>query len=204
MAQRVPKRKLYHENWKRAFVQNSREGNLIAHDAGIDWLDNDWHVSLLAEMLANEHGWPETIWGTDRPETVPAATLKRKRAKRGGKVFHIRDFPEALRDLQEFGQSMEAEVKNWKPYAKQATLRQLMGRMAGHARKILGDRWCLRLNVKIVSTMGGGWNSYGVHVAEAAHWAGIPVLVTARGKDRFRRKWPATVTYVRGSLVPVR
>lgn len=182
MAKKVPPRRLYHDNWRRAQVQNSRRGNVLAHEQGKPWIDNDWLLSLDKRTWENRHGWPEQM--------TPA------------QIKACRDAREAFADADHFGQSVEAEIKNLTPITDDE-LRDSLARMKRQAIAAFGERWwTTRVNLKIVSTIGPA--GYALRVARIARDLGFVVLITVRGKDRFRRTWPDSVAYVRGALVPVR
>lgn len=203
MAQRVPRRRLYHENWKRGFVQNSRHGNDIAKERALLWVDNDMRCSVGAVMLPNAHGWPEKTWGSKRFESLSAEAIKAMRHTYRGRTYQVRDVRTAFVDAERHGQNVELEVKDIRPYATDEWLRKILDRVRRHARAIFGTGWRKRVNIKVVSTMGSGID-FALRVCRIAHSLNFVTLVSAQGKDRFRRRWPSYVTYVRGSAVPVR
>lgn len=207
MTSKVPPRKLYHENWKRGFIQNSPHGNDIAKSRGDTWVDNDFHLS--ADLAwANMHGWPEETWGPGKPETWTWAVLSRKRHTYANRTYQLRDFATAIRDASARHQGMEAEIKDLRPIPVLSgdgdVIRGCLERMRSHAIAAWGPKWREHLNLKIVSTMAGGLDHYALPIARIAGELGIPVLITARGKDRLRKVWPSYVTYVRNSLRKVR
>lgn len=198
---RVPPRRLYHEDWRRGFIQNSPHGNEIAHARGCDWVDNDFQLSLRAEAIANAHGWPERVWGTTRFVLRPWVALSKLRHVDAGRVYSLRTLADAFKDAAKLGQSVEAEVKDWRPYTSPIELKAIMSRIARHAQAAYGPKWAERVNIKFVSTMAGGL-TYSLAICRAAHGEGIPTLLTVRGKDRFNRfKDHQEITYVRNSLV---
>lgn len=199
MTQPVPKRRLYHENWRRGFIQNSAHGNELAHEARDAWLDNDfgWSSDL---AWVNAHGYPETVWGRRRFVARSWADLKELRHRYRGRTYHLRDARETFRDAAALGQKVEAEVKNVKPLNRPENRRTMFRRLANHAANQFGQKWRQQVNVKMVSTMGGGLG-YVLPMLESAHAEGFETLLSVRGRHRFRKTWPAYVTYVRGSLV---
>jgi hypothetical protein len=204
MARRVPKRRLGHKNWRQGFIQNSPHGNDLFAEQTCDWVDNDGHLSA-DRAWVNGHGWPEKTWGSKRFEVRTWEELSKLHHRYRGRVYSLRTAAQAFRDAHKREQSVEWEIKDIRPLNQiDGVVWEALQRLARHAEETWGPKWAQHLNLKMVSTMGGGFESYVLPIAQMAHELGIPVLITARGRDRFRRKWPACVTYVRNSLVPVR
>lgn len=180
-------------------------GSDDAKRAGCDWIDNDGHLSrvMLGSAWAwiNAHGAPETIWleHGDKFEHHDAAWLLKLHRVVAGHVYQLRDAAATFRDNHRNGLGTEWEVKNLSPWTSPAILAAAFARLSTHARQVYGPHWQARVNVKVVSTMPGA-----LEICRAAHAAGIPTLLTVRGRDRFKRyAGHGYITFVRGSSVVI-
>lgn len=199
---RAPRHRVAHRNWRRAYITNSSRGSALARAARKAWVDNDFHLSLAATDWINAHGAPERFWLPRgiRFERKPGPVLLSRSRVIGRHAYRLRDDLDAFTDNAAHGLSTEAEIKDVRPYTG-PRLRTAMVRLAKHAAAAYGPDWHKRVVVKVLTDLHGG-EQYALKVCAAAHAAGIPTMLLARGRARFRTyAGHPEVTYVRGSLV---
>lgn len=199
----APKYRLYHLNWRRGYFANSLHGDRQAHRQRKVWRDRDFHLSSDLAVM-NMHGAPEKFWGPWRAESKPWPFWRAIVRRVGKQFFRIRDARTAFADAKATGGKVEFEVKDWRPLASDANLRAVFARVFRHAENTWGPSWRKHLTIKVVSTMGGGYDSYGSRVFAAARAEDprVNTLLSVRGRDRFRTfEGHTEITWVRGSAV---
>lgn len=200
---RAPSHRLYHRNWSTAYIANSTRGAILARNAGCQWIDNDFHLSLHGQAWINAHGAPDRFWlpNHDRFENHQAAELFRHERVYAGRRYKLRNVREAFIDNHHNGLSTEVEVKDVRPWNTPALLDAAFRRMAAHALAVYGPGWQQHVVVKVLTNLGGGV-PYALGICAAAHAHGIPTMLLARGLARWNRfDGHPEVTWVRGSLV---
>lgn len=205
MPRKVPPRRLGHENWRRGYFANSRAGSDHFARLGKNWADNDGHLSAPDEQgrctWIRAHGTPETFWLAkgDRFENHTWAELSKKHRRVGAQVYELGTVRRAFADNHRAGLGTEWDVKNVHPWDTEEILDDAMRRLANHAEDIYGPNWRKLVNVKVLTTWG---LPYALKICRAAHKAGIPTLLSVRGRHRFNRfRGHPEIIYVRGSAV---
>lgn len=202
---RVPRRRLGHGSWRRGYFYNSRNGSEYFGRRNKNWADNDGHLSAPDEndqcAWVRTHGAPETFYLTkrDRFEHHTWAVLSKIRRTHGAEVYSLDTARKAFADNHRNGLGTEWEVKNINPWDDPKHLNDAMQRLARHAAEVYGANWRRYVNVKVLTTWG---LPYALRICRAAHDAGIPTLLSVRGRFRYQRFiGHEEITYVRGSLV---
>lgn len=194
----APKRRFRHANWKAGFLVNSRQGTQTT--AALDYAWGDFDMGRTKDgTIVNAHGAPEKTWPTPLGNYT-WAHLSKLRHRYGGKTYRLRSGAQTIRDNAKAGIGTEFEVKDWKG-CTEAEMNDVFARMATFAARAYGPHWRSRFNVKVLTNLSGGL-PYALKVCRAAHRAGIPTMILARGKavrETFRDH--PEVTYVRGSKV---
>lgn len=198
---KAPARRVYHQSWRKGYLVNSRLGSLAASSQGYGWIDNDFHLSRHGEKWVNAHGSPERFWAhwVVKFELRTWAYLSKIEKHHGGRVWNLRSGGQALRDNAKHNLNTEFEVKDVRPEADE--LGQAFQRLRAAAIAAYGSGFRRHVTVKVLTNLSGGV-PYALKVCEAAHAAGFPTMVLARGSARFRRfSGNEVVTWVRGSAV---
>jgi hypothetical protein len=198
---RRPRWSTYHRNWRFAYIANSRYGAAQARRRRKAKIDNDGQRTIDCKWC-NEHGAPSRFWfakGDRAKEHTAAELFKRSRVVRG-RVYPLRSSAEAFADNAAEDRGTEWEVKDLRPITDEQ-LDAMMADLAADAEAAYGSDWHKHVVVKVLTNLGGGLR-YALRVCRAAHAHGIPTMLLARGRARYRRfRGHAEVTYVRGSLV---
>lgn len=200
MPKRAPGRHTFHRNWRRVYFANSRYGAARAHATGCGWIDNDGQRSIDYEWI-NEHGAPSRFWFAkgDRAKEHHAEQLLKRQRVIGRRVYPLRSAHEALRDNAEHFVRTEWEVKDLRPITDEH-LAVMFAELVDAARDAYGPNWHRHLVVKVLTDLGGGV-PYALRICRAAHAAGVPTMLLARGRARFRLfRGHEEITYIRGSL----
>lgn len=199
----------YHRTWQTAYFANSPRGSAAAQRAGDQRIDNDFHLTAPSALgltdcsWCNAHGAPERFWLArgDRFERHLAAVLFKRDRVYGGHLYHLRNAHEALVDNHRHGLGTEFEVKDVRPWNTPEILDAAFARLAAHALQVYGPDWRAHLVVKVLTNLGGG-EAYALQICAAAHAHGIPTMLLARGRARWKTyAGHPEVTWVRGSLV---
>lgn len=197
---RAPRWSVYHRNWQRAYVANSRRGSRLARRTGRKRIDNDGQRSIDFQWI-NEHGAPSRFWFAkgDRAMEHPAEELLKRSRVIGRRVYPLRSALEAFRDNAEHDVDTEWEVKDLRPITDEQ-LAEMMADLAAAAEEAYGPEWHKHVAVKVLTDLGGG-TKYALRICRAAHAAGFRTVLLARGRVRFRRfRGHEEITYIRGSL----
>jgi hypothetical protein len=190
----------YHRNWRWAYVANSRRGSRLARAKRKRKIDNDGQRSIDYQWI-NEHGAPSRFWFAkgDRAKEHRAAELLGRARVVGRHTYPLRSSLEAFRDNAAESRDTEWEVKDLRPITD-AQLGAMMADLARDAEDAYGPDWRKHVVVKVLTDLGGGL-PYALRICRAAHATGIPTMLLARKRARFRRFHGHTeITYIRGSL----
>ena len=199
VTKRAPKRHVAHYNQKIAnaggTLGDSKLGSQIAHEHGYKWIDCNGHLTRDL-FWVNAHGapfLPGWMRKGDKFENHAAASLRKDHPA-------LRDARATFRQNAELGLSTEWEVKDVRPLATDVNLRTAFARLRASAQAAYGDDWQKRVEVKVLTSLGGGLR-YALRICKAAHEAGFTTIILPRGLAKVRRINNPAVTYNRGGRV---
>lgn len=180
MTRKAPGRNFAHLNGR---IRNaggtkgdSAAGSRAAAGEGYHWVDCNGHASSDAWPF-NMHGAPfNPFWikPGDKLEKHTAAWIQKRHPR-------LRTAETTFRQNERLGLSTEWEVKDLHPVTSDADLELYFKRLADAAHDAYGPRWRKRVEVKVLSNLGGGLH-YAKRVLRHAHEAGFTTIILPRGK----------------------
>jgi hypothetical protein len=211
----APGKAFYHDNRRTAgaggVLADSLQGTRAAAAKGYKWIDQDGQLSYTSRAglrrgaarvsssaqltWVNAHGAPfNPRWmRKGRFETRSWAAIKRFRGLRNAQL--------TFKQNAAYGISVEWEVKDIRPFTRQAALDAAFTNLAAAAQRFYGPAWRTRVQVKMLSNLAGG-PAFALKVLKVAHAHGFTTIYLARGTAT-RVQMPASahgyVTYVRGA-----
>lgn len=200
MTRKAPGRRVYHSN-KRipdagGTLGDSRRGSGKAARGGYQWIDNNGHLTSDLRWV-NAHGSPFNPDGLvelgGKFEHHTAAELHRA-------IPGLRSARQTFKQNAALGLSTEWEVKDVHPRTSEADLVTAFRRLAASARIAYGEHWQRRVQVKVLTDLGGGV-AYARKICRHAHAAGFDTIILPRKAARFRKLSGPAITFNRGGRV---
>jgi len=174
---------------------DSHAGSQRAHDEGYQWIDCNGHLTSDL-MWVNAHGAPYNPAWMHKGDKFENYNSKALHARRPG----LRSARRTFLDNAQLGLSTEWEVKDLHPLTSDADLETAFVRLRGSARLAYGQNWQARVEVKVLTNLGGGLR-YAKRICKAASEAGFITMVLPRGVNRLRKINEPYITYSRGGRV---
>jgi hypothetical protein len=195
MTRRAPGRRFAHFDTVIRFaggiLGDSRKGSRQAAAEGYKWIDCDGHLTKDL-VWVNAHGapfLPSWMRKGDKFEYHTWDELHRHhRALRSSLLtFHQNSL---------LGLSTEWEVKDLHPIVGEQQLETAFTRLAADAKSAYGDKWQSRVQVKVLTNLGGGL-PYAKKILRHAHEAGFTTMILPRKTARLRKIDEPYITYRR-------
>jgi hypothetical protein len=178
-------------SWAGGILGDSRKGSKQAKAQGYKWIDCDGHLSSDLYWV-NAHGapyLPSWMGKGDKFEHYSIADLRRKHK---GLRTSLITFDQNAK----LGLSTEWEVKDLHPLTGDKQLTTAFARLAADAHAAYGADWQKRVQVKVLTNLGGGL-PYAKKVLRHAHDAGFDTILLPRGTARLKRISEPYITYRR-------
>jgi hypothetical protein len=174
---------------------DSAAGSREAYGEGYHWIDCNGHASSDAWPF-NMHGAPfNPVWirPGDKLERHKAAWIRKRHPR-------LRTAETTFRQNERLGLSTEWEVKDLRPVTSDADLELYFARLAEAARLAYGPGWRKRVEVKVLSDLGGGLH-YAKRVLRFAHAEGFTTIILPRGKHAKQAISEPYIDFNRGGRV---
>lgn len=182
-------------SWAGGILGDSRAGSKLAAKRGYKWIDCDGHLSFDL-FWVNAHGAPYLPKWMKRGDKFERHTLAELRGKHKG----LRTSLITFKQNAALGLSTEWEVKDLHPLTHEEHLEVAFSRLAADAQKAYGADWQKRVQVKVLTNLGGGL-PYAKKILRHAHAVGFDTIILPRGKTRLTKLDLPYVTYSRGGRV---
>lgn len=179
-------------SWAGGILGDSRKGSKQAKAQGYKWIDCDGH--LTADLVwVNAHGAPYLPAWMDKGDKFE----HHKWAEIHKSHKNLRSSAMTFHQNAAYGLSTEWEVKDLHPLTKDAQLKVAFANLAADARAAYGADWQKRVQVKVLTNLGGGL-PYAKKVLRHAHEAGFTTMILPRGKARLSKISEPYITFRRG------